>query len=489
MRPSRPELRKQLRAKRWRVQTSAIALVASAFFSQVAFAFAASQSSTVPPEIAIDTGEIRGLSENGVDRFAGIPFAAPPVGPLRWRAPQPVAPWPQVRSAQGFGPDCMQEPFPSDAAPLGVKPSEDCLYINVWRPAGAPTDKPTPVMVWIYGGGFLNGGSSPDIYSGEALAREGVTVVSFNYRVGRFGYFAHPQLTAAGADDGRMVNYGFMDQIAALQWVKRNISAFGGDASNITLVGESAGAMSVQTLMTSPLAAGLFNRAVIQSGGTGSIGRNDLASAQAAGLAFAEKNGIAADAPDALDRLRALSPETVTDGLNMAALFGPPNPHPTFTSPIADGQVAVDALTAFQNKTSPAMPVMIGATSDDIGGPSGYMVAGARQVADLLQASGQPVYYYRYGYVAEHLRTAETVGAKHATEIPYFFGTVRARYGDQASEQDEQASRVAKGYLLNFVKTGDPNGFGLLEWPQLAKEARPRLDFTSDGNVTLQREP
>ncbi|KAK0359675.1 hypothetical protein LTR94_030370, partial [Friedmanniomyces endolithicus] len=170
-----------------------------------------------------------------------------------------------------------------------------------------------------------------------------------------------------GADDGRMVNYGFMDQIAALQWVKRNISAFGGDASNITLVGESAGAMSVQTLMTSPLAAGLFNRAVIQSGGTGSIGRNDLASAQAAGLAFAEKNGIAADAPDALDRLRALSPETVTDGLNMAALFGPPNPHPTFTSPIADGQVAVDALTAFQNKTSPAMPVMIGATSDDIG--------------------------------------------------------------------------------------------------------------------------
>jgi para-nitrobenzyl esterase len=200
------------------------------------------------PQVRIDSGALHGVESDGVIAFKGIPFAAPPVGDLRWRAPQPAAAWDGVRQATQYGPDCMQKPFPGDAAPLGTTPAEDCLYLNVWRPSAA--DGPLPVLVWIYGGGFVNGGASPPTYAGEALARQGVMFVSFNYRVGRFGTFAHPRLSAADADHGLLGNYGFLDQIAALEWVKRNIAAFGGDPSRITIAGESAGGMSVHALMT-----------------------------------------------------------------------------------------------------------------------------------------------------------------------------------------------------------------------------------------------
>ncbi len=176
-----------------------------------------------------------------------------------WRAPQPAAAWTGVRDATGYAPDCMQVPFPSDAAPLGTKPAADCLYANVWKPVTAKGK--LPVVVWIYGGGFVNGGASPPTYSGADLAKQGVVFVSFNYRVGRFGTFALPQLTRANADGGRLGNYGIMDQIAALQWVQRNAAAFGGDPANVTIIGESAGGMSVHMLNTSPLAKGLFHKA------------------------------------------------------------------------------------------------------------------------------------------------------------------------------------------------------------------------------------
>lgn len=203
------------------------------------------------PIVATDAGPVRGTTEKGVEAFKGIPFAAPPVGPLRWRAPQPSARWTGVRDASAYGHDCMQKPFPSDAAPLGTTPSEDCLVANVWRPAGA---RKLPVLVWIYGGGFVNGGSSPPTYSGEAMAAKGMVFVSFNYRLGRFGTFAHPALTTANADDGLLANYGYMDQLAALRWVHRNIAAFGGDPAKVTIVGESAGGFSVHALLTSPMA-------------------------------------------------------------------------------------------------------------------------------------------------------------------------------------------------------------------------------------------
>jgi para-nitrobenzyl esterase len=220
-----------------------------------------------PVSVTVETGALKGSIEDGVASWKGIPFAAPPVGALRWRAPQPAAAWQGERDATAYGHDCMQVPFPSDAAPLGTPPAEDCLYANVWRPAKAGGK--LPVMVWIYGGGFVNGGASPPTYSGAELAKKGVLFFSFNYRVGRFGTFAHPALTRAHEDGGKLGNYGTMDQIAALEWVKRNIARFGGDPANITLLGESAGGMSVNMLLTSPLAQGLFQRAVVMSGGNG----------------------------------------------------------------------------------------------------------------------------------------------------------------------------------------------------------------------------
>ena len=265
----------------------------------IATALAAIPASAQPagPTIRTDNGAVRGQVADGVESWKGIPFAAPPVGPLRWRAPQPAAKWTGVRDATQYSSDCMQKPFPSDAAPLGTTPAEDCLYANVWRPAGVKGK--LPVLVWIYGGGFVNGGASPPTYAGANMAKKGVVFVSFNYRVGRFGTFALPQLTAANADGGRLGNYGIMDQVAALQWVKRNIAAFGGDPANVTISGESAGGISVHALVTSPEAKGLFNKAVVMSGGDAkAFTGNTLADVEKIGGNFARTKGIDPAAPD-----------------------------------------------------------------------------------------------------------------------------------------------------------------------------------------------
>jgi para-nitrobenzyl esterase len=303
-----------------------------------------------PVSVTVETGALKGSIEDGVASWKGIPFAAPPVGALRWRAPQPAAAWQGERDATAYGHDCMQVPFPSDAAPLGTPPAEDCLYANVWRPAKAGGK--LPVMVWIYGGGFVNGGASPPTYSGAELAKKGVLFFSFNYRVGRFGTFAHPALTRAHEDGGKLGNYGTMDQIAALEWVKRNIARFGGDPANITLLGESAGGMSVNMLLTSPLAQGLFQRAVVMSGGNGkNLTASTLQSVEKIGADFGQSKGVSPDDPQALEKLRALSADTVTDGLNMMALFGPA-PR-TFASPFADGTVAVEPAAALRRAAMP----------------------------------------------------------------------------------------------------------------------------------------
>lgn len=186
-----------------------------------------------------ESGKVKGTVENGVLSFKGIPYAAPPIGQLRWRPPQAVIPWEGIRAATDFGADCMQLPFPSDAAPLGGSVGEDCLYVNVWKPA-TRSGRRLPVMVWIYGGGFVNGGSSPPVYDGRHFAEHGLVFVSFNHRLGRFGFFAHPALTRESPGE-LQGNYGYMDQIAALKWVRRNIAAFGGDPRQVAVLGESAG--------------------------------------------------------------------------------------------------------------------------------------------------------------------------------------------------------------------------------------------------------
>jgi len=435
-------------------------------------------------EVATEAGQVAGATEDGVESWKGIPFAAPPVGPLRWRAPQPAAKWNGIRRAVTYGNDCMQVPFPSDAAPLGATPAEDCLYLNVWRPAGA-TGK-LPVIFWIYGGGFVNGGASPPTYSGANLARQGVLFVSANYRVGRFGTFAHPQLTAENADGGLLGNYGYMDQLAALQWVRRNIEAFGGDPANVTIVGESAGGMSVHALVTSPLAKGLFAKAVIMSGGDGgAMGGDGLPAIEKIGVDFAQSKGIAPDDPNALTKLRALSAEEVTDGLNMMAMFSQQGPR-TFASPFTDGKLAVDAGKAYASGAFEHVPMMIGATSADMGGKTGIMVAGARKAAGAIADKGVPVYEYRFSYVAESVGQP---GAQHATDIPFFFDTTAIKYADKTTPRDVAMGKTISAYLANFAKTGDPNGSGLPAWPRYTRATDQIMDFSESGRAVAQKDP
>jgi para-nitrobenzyl esterase len=449
----------------------------------IAMALMATTAMAANNVITLDGGKLRGSESAGISSWKGIPFAAPPVGANRWRAPQPVPAWHGVRDATEYGHDCMQVPFPSDAAPLGTTPAEDCLFANIWRPSASA--KKLPVLFWIYGGGFVNGGASPPTYSGANLAKQGLLVFSANYRVGRFGTFAHPQLTKLDADHGKLGNYGYMDQIAALGWVHDNIAAFGGDPDNVTIIGESAGGFSVHTLVTSPLARGLFHKAVVMSGGNGvAMGGADLAAVEKLGVEFAAAKGIAADDPDGLRKLRALSAEEVTSGLNMMALFTP-GPR-TFASPFVDGKVAVDAGAAYRTGNFAKVPMMIGATSADIGGKTGYMIAGARSASATLADQGVPVYAYRFSYVAESLGQP---GAQHATDIPFFFDTQAIKYAEKTTARDNAMGKTISTYLVNFAKTGNPNHAALPEWPRYSRAKDEILDFTTSGTAVAQKDP
>jgi para-nitrobenzyl esterase len=475
--------------------------------------------------VHIDTGAIKGSVSGAVVSFKGIPYAASPTGENRWRAPQPVAPWKGVRPATDYGADCAQNPFPGDAAPLGVPPKEDCLYANVWAPA-AKSSK-LPVMVWIYGGGFVNGGSSPSVYAGDHFADLGVVFVSFNYRLGRFGFFAHPALTAE-SPNSPIGNYGYLDQIAALKWVRRNIAKFGGDPSSVTIFGESAGGMSVLTLMTSPLSQGLFQKAIVESGGgrTGMTPRRlhesapNLPSGEEVGIAFAKKNGIEGTDAAALAKLRALPAERVIDGLNMMGMG-----NPTYGGPMIDGKIVTGTPEEiFATGKWAKVPVMIGANSSDIGfgfarnmdelfarfgthaaearaaydpeksdnlravsmlvAADQMMVEPARFVARTVAAAGLPAYEYRFSYVAESMRK-QWKGAPHATEIPFVFDTVAARYGKDLAPADEATAKAANAYWVAFAKTGDPNGAGRPKWPRANAKTDELMNFTNDGPVPM----
>jgi para-nitrobenzyl esterase len=445
------------------------------------------------PVVATESGQVAGAVAGGVASWKGIPFAEAPVGPLRWRAPQPAAPWSGVRQATAYGHDCMQLPFPSDAAPLGTTPSEDCLTLNVWSPAvrpGAKAKGALPVIVWIYGGGFVNGGSSPPTYAGARLARQGVVVVSFNYRLGRFGFFGHPALSReidqGELDDGLAANQAFMDQLAALKWVQRNAEAFGGDPSQVTIFGESAGGMAVNMLLTSPAAHGLFARAVVLSGGDGGPSRFGMRELEQAGANFAARKGIAQDDPQALDKLRALPPDAIVDGMNLAQRPDSGASGTTYIGPIADGRLAVDPAPAIAAGRFARVPVMIGATSADIGGRTGFMVAGARSMAGLLAGQGVPVYAYRFSYVAGSIKEP---GAQHATDIPFFFDTAAIKYGSKTTARDRAMSRAMSAYLVNFAKFGDPNGAGLPAWPRYTRTGDELMDFAGNAKPVAGKDP
>ena len=487
--------------------------------------------------VRVDSGELQGVVDDGVVSYKGIPFAAPPVGDLRWRPPQPVAPWTGVRQAAEFGADCMQGRFgppPAPGAPAARVPSEDCLYLNVWRPASAAPGAKLPVMVWIYGGGFMGGSSSSPNTSGTQFAKQGVVLVAANYRVGRFGFFAFPALSRERPDETKG-NYAYMDQIAALQWVKRNIAAFGGDPNNVTIFGFSAGGVSVHSLLASPMARGLFHKAIVESGGSrdsvltarpmraDGVDPNYPVSAETIGINFARSMGIEGTDQAALAKLRALSAEEVLRGAPAQPGSGVPSYE---TTPILDGKLITEtAETAYKAKHQPRIPLMLGSNSADTAGnrirattkeqlfarfgqwsaqakaaydPDGStdlatlvsranddfgQAEPARFAANAFAANGSPVYRYRFSYVQTAMRERMRTGAPHGGEIGFVFGTLTARPGSTLSPEDQAVSRMAQSYWVNFAKTGDPNGAGLPAWPRHDPSKDLIFDFRPDGSA------
>lgn len=463
-------------------------------------------------EVRTKYGPVSGrqVTETGVFAFKGIPFAAPPTGDLRWREPMPPVPWTETKMTDQFGPSPMQaKPTPFlvytrefliPESPI----SEDCLYLNVWTSAKKSTKK-QPVFVWIYGGGFSSGGSACDIYDGAAMAEKGVVFVSFNYRVGVFGFFAHPELTKESPNHASG-NYGIMDQIAALKWVAENIEAFGGDPSNVTIAGQSAGSFSVCTLVASPLTRGLFHKAIGESGSSviadPKIKPTDLAMAEADGKKITD--GLNALS---LADMRKLSAETLMKAGN------------TGFRPIADGYVLPAPVSEiFRNETYADVPLLTGWNADeglvfsykskeayiaeatakygaDVAGYLKYFPAETEEQAKASQvatsrdmifalpnykwASFQskrksPAYVYYFSRKPPASPEYVKYGVFHTAEVPYALGNLNYFKRD-LEDTDRKISADMISYWVNFAKTGNPNGEGLPKWPA----------FTTSGSEVM----
>ncbi len=481
---------------------------------------ALTQSASAEPaglRVQTKAGLVEGISASdaAVRAFRGIPYAAPPVGDLRWQPPQPVAPWAGVRKANAFGPRCAQ-PRVFDDMIFRDEPSEDCLYLNVWAPVAA-AKTPQPVMLWIYGGGFVAGSASEPRQDGERLAAKGVVVVSLNYRLGLFGFFAHPALSKE-SPRGASGNYGLLDQVAALGWVKDNIAAFGGDPNNVTIFGESAGSFAVSALMASPLAKGLFHRAIGESGAFFSVGSQTLAPPT---LAETEKLGeqfAASLGATTLQALRAKStdellkassgPQAFRFRPNIDGTMLPKDAHSIFAAgqqndvPLLAGWNAdeiragivlgKDKPTAqtFPEQTrsrfgeaADALLTVYPATTDEEALESAAALGGDMFIGystwkwiEMQKKTGRsPVYRYSFDRdipVPADLKvggvpaTAKDVGARHAGEIEYVFGTLElALPGVPWEGADRKLSDQMMSYWVNFARSGDPNGPNLPTWP------------------------
>lgn len=465
--------------------------------------------------IRIDTGLVAGKAgrDANITVFKGIPYARPPIGNLRWAPPHAPATWQGIRKADQFGNGCAQI-FPQASFPK----SEDCLYLNVWTPAKSAASS-LPVMVWIHGGGFRVGSSSEPIYDGEEIARKGVVVVTLNYRLGVIGLFAHPELTNESPHRASG-NYGLLDQLAALQWVQRNIAAFGGDPKKVTIFGQSAGAQSVNSQVSSPLAKGLFRAAISESG---SIIRNDMRSLQEAeneGAQFARNMGA-----KSLSELRALPADKLLEaaksvGMNVDGWFFPE----TLTTIYAGGK---------QNK----IPMLLGSNSDEAqhmirsaltsseyisrthqeyGSNSSQFLnlypaeleffskasqqhrisdqtaLGEFSMAEEISKSGPTVYLYYFSYLdsgeynGEPATLGLRLGADHGAELPYVFGLLN-HWHLAIPEADHNLQETVMDYWTNFAKTLDPNGATLPEWKSF-EDAKG--DVMNLGNkVTMQPHP
>jgi para-nitrobenzyl esterase len=471
--------------------------------------------------VTVESGALNGTADGFVRIFKGIPYAAPPVGELRWRAPRPPIPWTRVKDATEFGPACPQAPSKSEPAEAM---DEDCLTLNVWAPA-KETKSGLPVMVWIHGGAFSKGSSRQPLYDGTNLARRGVIVVTFNYRLGYFGFFGHPQLTAeADAEGVPTANYGIMDQIAALQWVKRNIAAFGGDPDNVTIFGESAGGISVLALMTAPSARGLFQKAIVQSGG----GRWVAPTLTARSGRFVAAYTYGDDAIKSF----GLKPETGIAGLR-AKPWGEivriltAIPELGDQTPFIDGRLLTTQIEAsFSHGDEARVPMLVGSNSyegiilrgklqvstdevlrnagpylddliglyppqlimtrdtlaDHIWGDANFTEP-ARMIARTASHAGQPVYHYAFDFQPPLLRVLG--GSPHGLEVAYAFGNVRRvtpfPLRHLMHPHNHELSDIMVTYWTNFAKTGDPNGPNVLEWPRFAEGDERTMVLGNDG--------
>lgn len=480
------------------------------------------------------SGKLQGMTDGKIDCFMGIPYAAAPVGEYRWRATQPLPAWKGVLEAKKFCADCPQAGWPRTAGKNKEHTAEDCLFLNIWRPAGTGNGAKLPVMVWIHGGGFVMGsGAHPESF-GNQFAKQGVILMTFNYRLGRLGHFAFPALSKEHPEEAKG-SYAYMDQIAALKWVKEHIAAFGGDPDNVTIFGESAGGVSVHSLISIPSAKGLFKKAIIESGGgrdgvlTGrpitkeNADPNYPVSAESIGINFAKKNGIEGTDAAALAKLRALTVEQIVDGGQETDGSGA---IPIYPGPILDGKLVVEtAQAAYEAGKSVDVAIMIGSNSAEV--PAGFVNAsskeellstfgpmkaeaiaaydpqGNKELAELLTmvntdkvwaeparftanafiGQKKPAYLYLFSYVPESMKQRMRYGASHASEIPYVFDNLTTKNGTSIPEKDLGVAKMMNSYWANFAKTGNPNGKGLPEWPVYDPKKNEILEFRADGTA------
>ncbi len=483
-----------------------IALASVGVAALAAGAAALVRGSRSTSTVEIESGALVGVVKAGVLAFKGVPYAAAPIGDLRWRPPQPTTPWRGLRRAQYNGPISLQVHKPEDNGVGPLPMSEDCLTLNIWTPVERG-EAALPVMVWIHGGGFVNGSATAALYDGANLARDGVVVVGVNYRLGRLGFFAHPLLTADQPDELKG-NYALMDQIAALEWVRRNIAAFGGDPGDVTIFGESAGGMSVNRLMVSPLARGLFHKAISQSGAGREPG-TPFAKAEQQGEAFVESLNIAASSAAAL---RAIDAKTIMEA-------GDPDVGSGW-GPILDGKLLTqDVVAAFESGAQARVPYLAGSNALEFRIPAKafdgafkrltplseearaalaavypseaafkdhavsdlIFTEPARHLAALHARCGEPSFLYRFSVLSASIMD-RVKATPHAAERQYVFRTLNASTWP-TDAMDQAASDVASAYWLAFAKTGDPNGDGRPAWPAYKAKTDRLLDFTNIGPI------
>lgn len=415
--------------------------------------------------VSTKQGAVEGYVSNGTVIFKGIPYAAPPVGELRFRRPQEHEPWEGVLGCKEFGSSCPQADLGSMDfygrefydQPMPAL-SEDCLYLNVWTPESAGPDSKLPVMFWIHGGAFMHGTGSEKEFDGEDMARRGVILVTINYRVNVFGFFAHPELEA---ENGEHVsgNYGILDQTAALKWVRENIGSFGGDPENITVFGQSAGCMSVQTIISSRLSEGMLRRAILQSGGGLHALHETPGREQAHSTA---KKLMDCLGVSTISELRQVPAEKLRDAAYAVSGGG------LSWTPHVDGWLLEDTTDrlALSGKIHD-IQYMIGSLSEDIGGSGLLQKAGAEFCQNQLALGRAPGYLY---YFTRRL-PGDDAGAFHSAELWYVFGTLSRCWRPWEDRDYELSGRMA-GYWTNFAKTGDPNGPGLPRWEPYTAEGQ-----------------